>query len=264
MSTKSLESASANKHTTYKKSSTSTRLSQLEPHCKETTSQPNIKFEAKSHKIVARIELSESFSSEDQDLTLHATTADSVCSELELDNPLEESELDNDDDQEYSKCRSKYASYVQNDDVIPFDECEYEKIVIHNQVATSTSDQNIQHRHKYPSSESSLVSSAYSYATYSFITKYKTKSKSLSCIHDRVTTCVRLSNRYLTRTMSNVDLDDANVLTTHIAKQQQQHTQTLIKTSKTESEIFSLATAAVNVAESLDHQQIWVMRIDQS
>ena len=195
--------------------------------------------------------LSESLSSEDQDLTLHGNTSESVdtAETLELaQQTQDEAEDENDDIFELkfnSLNQAEEGEEELEDDVIPFDACEYEKIEI------ITPDVCYKRQHTAPHT---LLHEYYS-STSTLLTKYRAvKSKSLSCLNDcHVLSYFRLSNKYLTRTMSHVNLNLVEEETQtsqqnhyihhhhHHNHQQQQAIVSLIKTSKTESEIFGLS-----------------------
>jgi hypothetical protein len=192
--------------------------------------------------------LSESLSSEDQDLTLHGNTSESVdtADTLELaQQTQDEAEDENDDifELKFNSLNQAEEGDELEDDVIPFDACEYEKIEI------ITPDVCYKRQHTPPHT---LLHEYYS-STSALLTKYRAvKSKSLSCLNDcHVLSYFRLSNKYLTRTMSQVNLNlvEEETQTTqqnhyihhHHNHQQQQAIVSLIKTSKTESEIFGLS-----------------------
>jgi hypothetical protein len=196
--------------------------------------------------------LSESLSSEDQDLTLHGNTSESIdtTETLELAQHTQdeaEDEEDNDDIFELKRnCLNQAEEEEEEegleDDVIPFDACEYEKIEI------ITPDVCYKRQHTEPHT---LLNEYYSSTSALFFRAVK--SKSLSRLNDcHVLSYFRLSNKYLTRTMSHVNLNLVEEETQtnqqnhyihhlHHNHQQQQAIVSLIKTSKTESEIFSLS-----------------------
>ena len=198
-------------------------------------------------------DLSESLSSEDQDLTLHGNSESVDTETLDLAQQTQGEEEDDDEVFEL-KCNSQHHYESHNDDVIPFDECEYEKIVL-----TSTNSVSNFHSNTCPSSSLAFNS----YVSYSLLAKYRTnKSKSLSCLHDRsLNDCSRTAiHRYMTRTMSNVNLKAELGENQHHqhSHESQFATKPIVfsmKVSKTESEIFGLSTNLSEMVSSSEANQ---------